>query len=122
MNAVNLSELTVLSVFAVLLLGGLAAVALSLRWWVRRRLKALEENLRTYATVNAAMGRHLTTLESELKELGTRLQAQQSEARRPGPAGFSRGNAPRTTNEEFTEAELRFAQRLKAGLSSMRLG
>ncbi len=105
---------------ASVLLGCLATVgAYYCRERLRRRFAQMEDTLRVYNTVNVAIGRHITTLENELQELrkSTPVSATSPSAR----ATMKRVVRPVTAHAEFSDAELRLAQRLKSHLGSMRL-
>lgn len=110
-------------------LGGicaLAAVVMITRQWLRHRFALIEDSVRTYNTANVSIGQHVTALENEVQELRKRLQRIESATAAPARGAVQpprqRVPARAAVNEEFTEAELRLAQRLKAGLGSLRLG
>ncbi|MCB1631611.1 MAG: hypothetical protein H7A12_06130 [Pseudomonadales bacterium] len=56
----------------------------SLRRQMRARCTRLEEALRTYTNASVVIGRQLTGLESELRELRQRLAAVEGSGTRPG--------------------------------------
>ncbi len=78
---------------AQLLLAGAGVVLMMVLGWgllhrlrgqMRARCARLEESLRTYSNASVAIGRQLTGLESELRELRQRLAAMESAGARPG--------------------------------------
>ena len=104
-----------------------AALALLIAWGgirhLRRVLRArcapLEEALRVYSSANVAMGKHLTALESELREMRQRLAAMEgarvrARLREPAPV------VPLA--EETSLGEQRLSRLIRSRLGEMRTG
>ena len=104
-----------------------AVLALLVAWaglrHVRRLLRArcapLEEALRVYSGANVAMGKHVTALETELREMRQRLAAMEGtglRARLREPAPLQ----PRP--EEASVAEQRLSLLIRSRLDGLRPG
>jgi hypothetical protein len=102
-----------------------AVLALLVAWagihHVRRLLRArcasLEEALRVYSGANVAMGRHVTALETELREMRQRLAAMEGaglRARLREPA--------QPQQEESSVAEQRLSLLIRSRLDGLRPG
>jgi len=84
------------------------------------RCARLEESLRVYSNANASIGRHVTVLEGDLRDLRERLAEMEqgaSPVRAPEPAG------PTTAaREAFTDAEQRLSLLIRSRLGELRPG
>ena len=86
---------------------------------LRARCAALEETLRAYSGANVAMGKHVTALETELREMRQRLAAMEgaglrARLREPEPA--------QPQPEESSVAEQRLSLLIRSRLGGLRPG
>jgi len=89
-----------------------------LRRQMRVRCTHLEESLRTYANASVAIGRQLTGLESELRELRQRLAAMEAGGTRPGKREIPRVASADSGADE--DAEQRLSRLLRSRLGEPR--
>lgn len=88
---------------------------------LRARCAPLEEALRVYSGANVAMGKHVTALETELREMRQRLAAMEgtglrARLREPEPL------QPRPRPEEASVAEQRLSLLIRSRLDGLRPG
>lgn len=85
----------------------------------RQRIGRLEDALRTYNNANAAVGRHVTLLESELRGLQQRMIRPEPAPEVPVLRQVAEFEAP--ASAESCVAERRLAELLRSRLGSQRI-
>ena len=119
MLSINLSVFSFIMVSV--MLGCLAIVAAYYcRAQLRQRFARMEDTLRLYNTANVAIGRHMATLENELQELRKPTMAPAAQGSTVARTGARRSMRAASGHAEFSDAEMRLAQRLKSHLGSLR--